>query len=58
MSVIPFARTRFTPADIAAFNEIALPRLASGHWRHCWSHRVPASRGWEYCGGWEHCDQA
>ncbi|MCW2239254.1 hypothetical protein [Azospirillum canadense] len=46
MSVIPFARTRFTPADIAAFNEIALPRLASGHWsavaRHSgdWGDRI------------------
>lgn len=46
MSVIPFARTRFTPADIAAFNEIALPRLANGRWsavaRHSghWGDRI------------------
>ena len=32
MSVISFSRARFTPADVAAFNEIALPRLAEGRW--------------------------
>lgn len=32
MSVIFFSVTRFTPADVAAFNEVALPRLADGRW--------------------------
>ena len=32
MSVVPFSRARFTPADVAAFTEIALPRLADGRW--------------------------
>ena len=32
MSVIPFSRARFTPADVAVFIEIALPRLADGRW--------------------------
>ena len=32
MSVVPFSRARFSPADVAAFHGIALPRLADGRW--------------------------
>ena len=32
MSVVPFSRARFSPADVAVFHEVALPRLADGRW--------------------------
>jgi len=32
MSVVPFSRARFSPADVAAFHAVALPRLADGRW--------------------------
>ncbi|WP_448203778.1 hypothetical protein [Azospirillum sp. sgz302134] len=32
MTVVPFSRARFSPADLATFNAIALPRLVDGRW--------------------------
>lgn len=32
MTVIPFSAARFTPADLAEFDKIAAPRIASGLW--------------------------
>ena len=32
MSVVPFSAARFTPADLAEFNRISLPRCAHGLW--------------------------
>lgn len=32
MCVVPFSRARFTPADVADFTAIAVPRLADGRW--------------------------
>jgi hypothetical protein len=32
MTVIPFPSCRFTPADLAAFYEVALPKCSRGSW--------------------------
>jgi hypothetical protein len=32
MTVIPFPSCRFTPADLAAFYEVALPKCSRGAW--------------------------
>jgi hypothetical protein len=32
MTVIPFPSCRFTPADMAAFHEVALPKCSRGSW--------------------------
>jgi hypothetical protein len=32
MSVVPFSSARFTPADLAEFNRVSLPRCARGLW--------------------------
>lgn len=32
MSVVPFARCRFTPDDIGLFREVAGPKLERGQW--------------------------
>ncbi len=40
MSVIPFSKARFTPADLVEFFRAALPRCARGEW-----HRIARSTG-------------
>ncbi|WP_035694004.1 hypothetical protein [Azospirillum halopraeferens] len=32
MTVVAFSAARFTPADLAAFDEVAGPKLRQGHW--------------------------
>jgi hypothetical protein len=32
MTVVAFSRARFTPADLAEFDQVAEPKLRLGHW--------------------------